>query len=143
MTNLFHSKVNPKEKQDKEKGFVTLISVLVVGAVGTAVTVSLILLGLASSRTSFAIEQSNQAKGLANACIEEALQRIRELTAFTGSGNLSFGQGTCSYTVVNTGGSTRLVTASGSVGTLIRKTSVSVNAINPLILLTSWQEVSS
>lgn len=140
MNNLFIKKFNQIRG---ERGFVTLISVLVVGAVGTAITVSLILLGLASSRTSFALEQSNQAKGLANACTEEALERIRELTAFVGSGNLSFGQGTCTYNVVNTGGSNRTATATGSVGTTIRNTSVLVNVINPRIILTSWQEVSS
>ena len=45
-------------------GFITLVSVLVVGAVGVAIALSLILIGLGSSRTSIAVEQSNQAKAL-------------------------------------------------------------------------------
>ena len=110
-------------------GFITLISVLVVGAVGVAITLSMILLELGSSRTSFALEQSNQAKALANACAEEAMQQIRDSTPFTGTGNLTLGQGTCSYTVTNTGGQNRTITASG------------INQINPAMAVTSWQEM--
>jgi len=69
-----------------KKGYVVLLSILIVGAVGMAVTVSLLLLGLGSSRTSFAYEQSGYAKSLASACAEEALQQVRDSTSFTGSG---------------------------------------------------------
>lgn len=126
----------------KKGGFITLISVLVVSAVAVAVTLSLILLGIGSSRTSFAVQQSNQAKALANACAEEALQQIRDSTPFVGSGNLTLGQGTCSYTVTSQGGQNRTITASGTVGTVVRKTKVIINNISPTITVTSWQEVS-
>ena len=128
--------------RNSNTGYVALITVLVIGAVGTAIAVSVILLGLGSSRTSFALEQSNQAKALANACAEEALQQIRDSTPFTGTGSLTLGQGTCGYTVVNDGGENRTVTASGTVGTVVRKIKIIVNTINPAINLTSWQEVA-
>lgn len=124
-----------------KQGYVTLISILVVGAVGAAITVSLILLGVGASRTSFTVEQSNQAKGLANACIEEALQQVRDSTPFVGIGNLAFGQGTCTYAVTIQGGQNRTITAIGTVGTIVRKATVVINRITPLILMTSWQEV--
>lgn len=124
-----------------KNGYITLISVLVIGAVGIAITASLLLLGLGSSRTSFAYEQSNQAKGLANACAEEALQQIRDSTSYSGSGNLTQGQGTCTYTVTNTGGQNRTITTTGSVGTIIRKIQIIISNITPLIQVVSWQEV--
>jgi len=123
-------------------GYVALLSVLVVGAVGIAITVSLILLGLGSSRTSFATVQSNQATYLANACAEEALQQIRNSTSFTGSNNLTLGTGTCSYTVTSQGGENHTITASGVVDTITRKVKVIINQINPTIELVSWQEVA-
>ena len=135
MINKFYNKT--------ASGFITLLAVLIVGIVGTAIAVSLVLLGLGASRSSFAIEQSNQAKGLANACAEEALQQIRDLTSFTGTGNLTLGQGTCTYTVTNTGGSNRTITASGTVGTIVRKISISITAIMPSIVVSSWQEVAN
>ena len=125
-----------------KKGYIALITVLITGAIGVAIATSLLLLGLGSSRTSFALEQSNQAKALANACSEEALQQIRDSTPFTGTGSLTLGQGTCGYTVVNDGGENRTVTASGTVGTVVRKIKIIVNTINPAINLTSWQEVA-
>lgn len=123
------------------KGFITLISVLIVGAVGTVIAVSLILLGISSSRTSFALEQSNQAKALANACAEEALQQIRDSTPYAGSDNLSFGQGNCSYSVTSQGDQNRTITALGTVGTIVRKIEVVIDTINPAIVIVSWREL--
>ncbi len=123
------------------RGFITLISVLIVGAVGAAIATSLILLGIGSSRSSFAVEQSNQAKGLVNACVEEALEQIRSSTPYTGSGNLSFGQGGCSYVVTSQGGENRIIAASSTVGTIVRKGQVVINQINPTIGVVSWQEL--
>lgn len=125
------------------KGFITLLSILIVGAVGVAIALSLLLLGIGSSRSSFAIEQSDQAKGLANACADEALQQIRDSTPFTGTGSLTFGQGTCSYTVTSQGGQNRTIASSGTVGTIVRKVKVIINKINPQITATSWQEVDN
>lgn len=125
-----------------QDGFITLISILVVGAVGVAITLSLILLGIGSSRTSFAVEQSNQAKSLANACAEEALQQIRDSTPFTGTSSLTLGQGTCTYTVTSQGVQNRTITASGTVNTIIRKVTIIIDKINPTIQVVSWQEVA-
>lgn len=120
----------------------TLLTVLVVGAVTLAITTSLLLLGTGSARTSLAKQQSEQAKGLAGACIEEALQQIRDSTSFTGTGSLTLGQGTCFYTVTNTGGSNRTITAYGTVGTITRKVRAYTTQINPSITISSWQELS-
>ena len=132
-----------KKWYNNNGGYITLVSVLVVGAVGVAIATSLILLGVGSSRTSFAIEQSNQAKGLANACAEEALEQIRDSTPFTGTDNLTLGQGTCSYTVTSQGGQNRTITASGTVSTVVRKVKIIINTINPTITVTSWQELDN
>jgi len=122
------------------RGYIALISVLIIGAVSVAVAVSLILLGLNFSRTGFSLENSQIAKAYANACAETALQQIRNSTPYTGSGSLSFAQGTCAYTVANTGGSTRKITASGTVGAIVRRVQITISAINPLIVISSWQE---
>lgn len=122
-------------------GYVALISVLIIGSVGTAIAVSLILLGLGSSRTSFSLEQSNQTKALVNACVEEALQKIKDSTPFSGTGNLSLGQGSCTYTVTKLSGQNREIISSGAVGTIVRKAKITIDKINPDINIISWQEV--
>lgn len=125
-----------------EKGYITLLSTLFLVAIGGVVAGSLILLGLGFSKTSFAQYQSNQAKALANACAEEALQQIRNLTAYTGSGNLTLGQGSCSYTVTSGGSENRTIISTGTALTVIRKVKIIISAINPTINITSWQEVA-
>ncbi len=127
---------------DLKAGYITLMSVLLVGAVGGAIAVSLLLLGLGSSRTSFALERSYQAKALADTCAEEALEQIRGNTSFVGGGNLTLGAGTCSYTVASQGVENRTIVTSGTVGTIIRKVEILIDTINPQIRVTSWQEVS-
>ncbi len=124
-------------------GYLILMSVMIIGAVALAIVVSMLLSGLGTSRTSFTHQQSAQAKALATACINEALQQIRDNTAFTGSNNLSLGQGDCTYTVTNTGGENRTIQASSTVGLIVRKTQATVTQINPSITIASWQEVSA
>jgi len=125
-----------------QKGYIALITVLVIGAVGIAIATSLLLLGLGLSRTSFAIEQSNQAMALANACAEEALQQIRDATPFEGTNNLTLGQGNCTYTVTKQLGQNRTITASGTVGTVTRKVKITLDKITPSINITNWQELA-
>lgn len=126
----------------QNKGYVTLLSVLIVGALGTAVATTLIILGLGSSRTSFTLAESSQARAFSNACAEEALESIREVPGFSGSGGLTFSQGTCSFTVVSTGGENREIKASSTVGRVVRKVKIILDRITPKINVTSWQEVA-
>lgn len=129
-------------KLTTSQGYIMLITVLVIGAVGLAMAVSVLWLGLGSSKSSFSIEQSSQVRALADACAEEALQQIRDSVPFTGTGTLTLGQGTCTYTVTNDGAQNRTITASGSVNTLVRKVKITIDTINPKINITSWQEVA-
>lgn len=125
-----------------ESGYITLLSTIFLVAIGGVIAGSIILLGLGSSKTSFALHQSNQAKALANACAEEALQKINDSNSFSGSSTISLDGGTCSYTVTKLTGQNRTITSSGTIGTIIRKTSISIDAVNPSINITSWQEVA-
>ena len=124
-----------------QAGYLTLVVVLVVGAIGLAVAVALLLLGSSATRTALAVQQSAQARMFADSCAEEALQQIRSSTSFVGSGSLTFGADTCWYNVTNLSGQSRLITASSTVGTIVRKVRVNLDRINPQINVTSWQEV--
>lgn len=126
---------------ENNNGFVALIAVLVLSAVGVSVGISLILLGLGSSRSSFALEQSNHAKALANACAEEALLKLKQNLSYAGNETLTFTSGTCQIQDVKGTGPNRIIKTTGTVGTIIRKVAVKVK-ISPSFELTSWQEVA-
>lgn len=125
-------------------GYITLMSTILIAAVGISIAVSLLLLGNGASQTAFATQQSYQAQALSSACAEEALQLIHDgstTTPYTGSNSLSLGAGGCSYTVASTGGVTRLITTTGTVDSVVRKNKVQVSAVGPIVIST-WQEVA-
>lgn len=127
-----------KENSD---GYVLLISVLILGAVGLAAVLSLILMGVSSSRSALAIQQSAQAKFLADTCIESGLEQIRESNSYTGGNTLGFGANSCVYEVFNLGGNIRQVNATGIVDQAVRKVKVITSSLSPKIVISSWQEV--
>ncbi len=133
MKKLIHNKT----------GFALIVMVLVMGAVALTVVTVVFALGIGSTMTSTEFVASHQAKALANACAEEALEQVRASTAYTGTGSLSLSTGSCSYTVSNTGGETRSITTNATVRNMTRRVAITVTAINPYITISSWQEVAN
>lgn len=127
--------------ENNQKGFVALLGVLVVGAVGLAVALSIIISGTDSLRTTESIERSAKAKNLANACAEQAFQEIRNSTPFEGGGSLNLLTGVCSFEVISGGGQNRTIQSVGVSGDVTRKVEIRINAINPDIEVDFWQEV--
>lgn len=125
-----------------QSGYIALMGVLVIGAVATATALTLLVISADSQRSTLIEQQSTQAHGLAVACGEEALQQMQENTAYTGSGNLTLGQGSCTYTVTNTGGTGRSILSTGTVGNLLRKIQIGATIGTSNISITSWQDVN-
>jgi hypothetical protein len=125
-----------------EDGYVALIAVLIVGAAATAIALTLLLVGTDSQRSTLAEQQNKQARALAIACGQEALQQIHDNVAFsTTSGSLSLGQGSCTYTVTITSPVTRIVTGIGTVGTLTKKVQTNATIGATTATIGTWQEV--
>ena len=127
----------------ERRGFVALMAVVVVGAVGLAIAISITLLGAGFTKTGIALQQSQQAKSLANACAEYGLEKLRESTGYAGDETLTIGSSTCYVlAVLGSGNTNRTVESSSTVGTVTRKVKVQVSQIMPQIQVTSWQEVA-
>jgi hypothetical protein len=124
------------------RGFITLLSVVIVGAITLTIVLSLSFLATSTAKNTTVLVQSNQAQALANACAEYALDLIRQTPIYVGTSNLTLSTGTCSATVTNTGGSTRQVVSTGNVGSVLRKVKIIVSAITPRLTLSSWREVA-
>lgn len=125
-----------------QQGYIALIAVLIVGAASLAIGIVLLTTGTDSQKSVLVTQQSTQARNLAAACAEEALQQMYDDTNFTGSDNLTFGTSSCTYTVTNTGGANRRIDATATVGTIVRKVQVYATIGASSISITSWQEVS-
>lgn len=126
----------------QQSGYIALITVLIVGAISTTIAATLLVTGTDAQRGSLVLQRSVQARALVGACVEEALQLIHDNTAYTGTGNLNLGQGSCTYTVTNTGGVNRSVAVSATVNSVVRRAQVYVTIGTTSISITSWQEVS-
>jgi len=136
------SKKNRRFFHKKERrGYILLITILVISAVGVSSVVSVILLGVGFSKTSLVFKQSHFARGLADSCLEVALGRIRDNNNFSGTGNVTMTFGTCTYSVP-AGAVPKTVTASGTAGTVVRKVSATITVFKPAMLLSAWQEVA-
>ncbi len=130
-----------KNKKEVNRGYIALLSVIVVGAIGTAVMLSIMLIGISTSKTDFAVQQSGSAKVLASSCGEEALQKILETGTTSSTANLIIGSGTCSYVITSQNGQNITINATGITGTLSSKVKIVVSTTTPAIILSSWQEV--
>lgn len=126
----------------EEQGYVALIAVLIIGAAATASCLALLSNGANSQRTALIEMQSKQARNLAAACAQEALQQVHDNIAFSGTNNISQGAGTCSYTVAVTSGVNRSIVTSANVSNVTRKVQVYATISSSGISVTSWQEVN-
>lgn len=129
-------------KQNYNRGYVALISVIMIGALGTAVMISVIASGINAGKTDLALQQSGIARVLASSCAEEALQKIVETGTTSSSGNLAIGSGTCSYLITSQSGLNITINSSGVLGTITKKVKVIISTTTPSLVLSSWQEVS-
>lgn len=139
---MYASSIANKDKLGTRQppGFISLLVVTLVGAIGVSVVVAVLVFGLNTSRDSFAVEQTGKAKELATACVENSLELIRATSTYTGTSNLSLGSGTCTATVTDLGGESRQIVSSGTVGTIVHRLTVITAGINPEILISSWQD---
>jgi hypothetical protein len=127
--------------KESRKGYVALLSVLVIGAIGVVSMLSVLLSGVNASKTDLALQQAGSAKVLASSCGEEALQSILETGTTSSSGGLTISPGTCTYVITSQNGQNITVNATGQVGTITSKVKIVIATTTPAILLSSWKEV--
>jgi len=124
------------------QGFITIIGVLVAGFIALAISSAVLFFGVGFSGSVLSIQQAYQAKGLARACADLGLLQIHNNITYTGSGNLTLGAGTCTYTVTSSGGSNCKVISSGVVSSVTKRIEITTSALSPKIVISSWQDVA-
>ena len=138
------TKEHAAQQRLQEGGYIAVMTVLILCAVATAIGVTLLWTGTDAQRLTLGEQQSRQAHALAVACGQEALQQIHDNLAFTATNaSMSLGQGTCKYSVGVAGGagSTRLVSAAGTVGNVTRKVQTSVTVNASTITAGTWKDM--
>lgn len=129
-------------KKAQEGGYIALLAVLIIGTAATAISLVLLTSGSDSQRSALVGLQSKQARGLAQACAEEALLQIHDNIAYTGTNSISQGAGSCTYTVTATSNQLRTIVVTGTVGTVVRKIQAYATIGTSNISVSLWQETS-
>jgi hypothetical protein len=124
-----------------QSGYTAFIAVLIVGAAAVSIGLTLLLAGTDSQRSTLTEQRSKQARALAIACAQEALQQIHDNIAYASNGNLSLGQGSCTYAVTVSTPTTRTISVDGTVSGVVRNLQASVTIGSTTISVTSWQEI--
>ena len=124
-------------------GFATLVSVIIAGAIGGAIAVGLLLGGTDAVDLAEAAQEAHQARALADACTEQALQTLHDDLSFTGSVQLTLSTGTCTAEVLNLGGAQREVRSNGTAVNTTRRVRIIIDALQPTISVSSSEDVTS
>ena len=130
-------------QQELQKGYIALISVILMSALGLGIMLSVVATGVDASKTDFSLQQSGAARSSASSCAEEALQRIVETGTTSSNGNLTIGSGTCTYLISSTSsGQIITINSTGVLGTVTSKIKVVLATTSPSVSLSSWEEVA-
>lgn len=137
-----HFMVRRHFAKKKQKGYAAILLVIIFTGVVSTLVIFSVNLSISLTSLAASLRRSEQARYLADTCAETALQVVWGNSGYTGTGSLSLFDGGCDYRVTNTGGNTREVQATGTVGSIIRKVRVRAVATGGQIGVSSWREVA-
>lgn len=130
-------------KLPTDRGFIALISVLVVGALVLVVSVGVASRSLSESQSSFAEQQSGRAFSLATLCAETALLKLQNVLDYSGSESILTGGNSCSILLIGGSGNiNRTLKALSTVSGYTRKVQVEISEISPVMKIDLWEVVA-
>jgi len=125
------------------RGYIALITVIIVGAIVLAMVISSTVIGIYQSHNGLLAENLAQADSLAAACAEKTLMELKNNENYLGNETMNLGNGQCQIAPIeNLGAGARVVKTSGTVNQATKKIRIEISQINPAIVFISWQEVA-
>ncbi|MDD5639506.1 MAG: hypothetical protein PHR47_01720 [Candidatus Pacebacteria bacterium] len=127
------------QQDKKNKGFIALMMVLIISAIGLAIAISLLSQNNLFLKNTYSFEQMEKAKAIANACSEEALLRIKNNPFISGFYDLNSLEGHCSYNIFNNGG-VITIESLAVVNDYTRKVNITVQSVDSKLEILSFEE---
>lgn len=115
----------------------TLLAVLITGAVALAVATTLLTSGVTNSQIITAYNGGVIARGYARTCAEAAMYEIHENSLFTGSGT----DAGCTYTVTSQGVNSYRIDVTATSGEVTKAITIFATISGANMVVSSWREV--
>ena len=132
-------------KRSINNGYIALMTVILMGAIVSAITVTLLTLSIVYNKNSITYMKQQTARNYTDSCAEEALRIIRT-KVYTGSGTIDINGDSindCTYVISGTQPNLIILTEiipSPADGPK-RKVQITTTAVSPKIILSSWNEI--
>ncbi len=127
-----------------QKGYIALISILIVSGVTLLIAISTSLFGISESDMGLQKSQSSETFYLASLCAEDALMKLKNDLKYPGNETLIIGEGSCTILKLKGGGNyDRVIKTTGTIYNQTRKIRIEITQVNPKMEINSWQEVTS
>lgn len=127
----------------KYKGFVSVVSVIILLAVVSVVILTVYSSQMNRIQSNKMIQSEIVARANATSCAEIALSRLRLDINYAAAETINLDYGSCSIIrVVSTGADTRNLEVTGTYDTHVKKLDINLQKIVNRIEVTSWLEVA-
>lgn len=127
---IFHS--------ERERGYIALITVIILSAVTIAIATTVSLLAIGEAQSSLSLSRGEDTLAFVEGCMEDALLKVRASDSYAG-GSITRPEGTCTITASKVG-STWTVTAT-TTATTYKRTIQAIATKSASLTIGSWKEL--
>jgi len=124
-------------------GYVALISVLITSALTLAIVIGASMRSIGGGQAGVLLHNTQQARALVDMCVDQALFYLQEDLEYQGNDDIIVSEGSCHIGVIQGSGNTdRIILVDSNVHGSVKKVSVHVSLVTPVIHISSWREVT-
>ncbi len=128
-------------QQDKQRGYVLLTAVLLVGSLVAGIAVASLVRGIDTSKNALVSGATAQAEGNVITCGQKGLAQISSSSEFLGGETLQLYNGLCTYEVLDDPSYAKTINVSSSHKGVTRKMLITIDSVDPVVV-NSWQDVA-
>jgi len=141
--NSNKKRFNQKISHKKYNGYVILTAVLIMLAITSSVSISMLLISTSFVNGSGVTLQGTRARQAADTCAEEALHSLRTNYNYAAgtSINLSVGGASCNVvSILGSGALDRTLTVEGFAGNSTSRIEIYIDSLNPIVI-SRWEYI--
>jgi len=127
----------------RQNGFVSMLTIILLMIIVITMTITVLTVLIDSNISYGIVADSVKARANADSCVEIAINKLKENTAYTGANEVvTTDYGSCTIvSVLGTGNTNREINVTGDFNNIVRRVRVIISTVNPNTAISSWLEV--